>query len=130
MLFLIFQYILLPTARKISQNCIPHTNKYSNPKRGYLLNNFIILMTRKIQLTKEQIIFILVEYEATKNCNKLEEHLMKHSRKGICPIRRLYIAQLENSMKIEVSSAETNKLRKENNSNNTKYHSNCPANDY
>ncbi|KAF2345420.1 hypothetical protein FHG87_023824 [Trinorchestia longiramus] len=42
-----------------------------------------------------------------KSVNKLKEHLMKHSRKRTLPIRRLCIAQLENSMNMEVSAPNT-----------------------
>ena len=62
MLFLIFHYLLLPNVRINSQKCIIQTDKYLNPMTGYLLINFIILKTPKMQLTKEH------------RMNKLEEH--------------------------------------------------------
>ncbi|KAF2343276.1 hypothetical protein FHG87_025968 [Trinorchestia longiramus] len=45
--------------------------------------------------------------------NKLEEHLMKHSRKRTLPIRRLCIAQSENSMNMEVSATDTKETQEE-----------------
>ncbi|KAF2344490.1 hypothetical protein FHG87_024754 [Trinorchestia longiramus] len=47
-----------------------------------------------------------------KTVNKLEEHLMKHSRKRTLPIRRLCIAQLENSMNMEVSATDIKETQK------------------
>ena len=95
-MFLIFQYLLLPTVTITSQDCIPHTNKYLDPMRGYFLNNFINLMTPKMQLTKEQRIFIAVEYEATKNCGQVRRAFIETFPERNSPDKKTVYREVRN----------------------------------